>query len=205
MGNQNHALGVNADFGGDGAVSNNEWARHLGADYDNDGNVTGKEWMQYGGQSPGQGFPPRPGNIPNMGPGIFNFQPPGAQGGGLTPGMGAQPMPPQQPSPQTNPQVMPQGTLQSGGGLGMDPRAPRDMTAQEPGNPTAMSQGTPGQWQPQPPVRGGSGLNPGIGIQPGTAQAYMPNPQVPAFDPSIFNMQPAMVNRPMPQGMSRQR
>jgi hypothetical protein len=155
MGNQNHALGVNADFGGDGAVSNNEWARHLGADYDNDGNVTGKEWTQYGGQSPSQGFPPRPGNIPNMGPGIFNFQPPGAQGGGLNPGMGTQPMPPQRPSPQTNPDVM------------------------------------PGQWQSQPPVRGGGGLNPGISPQQGPTQAPMTNPQVPAFDPSIFNMQPA--------------
>ena len=175
MGNQNHALGVNADFGGDGAVSNNEWARHLGADYDNDGNVTGKEWTQYGGQSPSRGFPVRPGNIPNMGPGIFNLQPPAAQGGGLNPGMPSQPMPPQRPSPQTNPQGMQPGIPPMPfGGMPQQPR------------------GTPGQW-----------VSPQQGPAPMPNQQMPQAPQVPQFNPSIFNIgqQPAMVNRPMPQGV----
>lgn len=199
MGNQNHALGVNADFGGDGAVSNNEWARHLGADYDNDGNVTGKEWTQYGEQSPSQGAPVRPGNIPTPGQGIFNFQPPSIMGApqqqwGVPQGTPQQPRGTPQVAPQGVPQgVPPQHQLQTGGGLGMSSPIPRDMTAHEPGNPTTMPQGmpqgTPGQW---------------VSPQQGPTQT-MTNPRVPAFDPSIFNMQPQMggggmfgVARPQP-------
>ena len=53
-------------------------------------------------------------------------------------------------SPQTQQQGMPQQQqLQTGGGLGMDPRAPRDMTAHEPGNPTAMPQGVMGNMTPE--------------------------------------------------------
>ena len=68
----------------------------------------------------------------------------------------------QQPQPQGMPQGIPlvpfEGTpqgmpqqqqLQTGGGLGMDPRAPRDMTAHEQGNPTAMPQGAMGNMTPE--------------------------------------------------------
>jgi hypothetical protein len=113
-------------------MANQKHAIGLGADADGNGIVTGKEWKKYQDS--------KPQNMPN---GI----PPSWQ----------QYIPQQQQ--QQQPQPQPQQQLQTGGGLGMDPRAPRDMTAHEPGNPTTMPQGMPQ-------------VNQGVGMTPEQLAAF---------------------------------
>jgi hypothetical protein len=153
--NQEGAMKAGGDINSNGAITNNEWARKLGSDFDNDGNVTDQEFAQWKQQNPdhqiagGTKYKGLPGEN-----GLFSGQ------------AAPQVQQPTYQQPTQQQPVMSQGMphqqqLQTGGGLGMVPQAPRNMTAHEPGNPAMQMQQPmyqqPTQQQPQaspqmPPV-----------------------------------------------------
>ena len=154
------------------AYRNQTNAIGLGADYDKDGAVSDDEWAKYEGGGNKPSAPKLPGNIPGFGGGIFNLPQFPQLMGGGTPGV-------QRPQPGgTPPQVMP--TFQPA--TGVQPQPP------QPG-------GTPPQVMP-------NGMANFLQQTPGVQPQPQAMPQVPQFDPSIFNMQPQMmVNRPRPMGV----
>jgi hypothetical protein len=155
------------------AYRNQTNAINLGADYDKDGAVSDNEWAQYKGGGNQQVAPPKlPGNIPGM-------------GGGLN-GIFNLPQFPQQPTGGGTPGVQ-QPVVSTGMPMVGRPQPGGTPPQAIPTNMGNFLQQTPGVQPPQQPM-----TNP-----------QMPQPpQIPQFDPSIFNMQPQMMaNRPRPMGV----
>jgi hypothetical protein len=168
--NQAHAKKLGVDMNNNGASANEEWAMKLGADFDGDGSVTGKEWTQWQSDNPDhrEAGGTKYSGLPNQHGGFGSYRPPNPQ----------QPQGMPQGMPQ-QPQGMPQGglgQLQTGGGLGMDTRVPRDMTAHEPGTmqPTQPVAGQPAT-NPQSPGKG-SGQKAPIFGQYGTPDGMQTQP-----------------------------